>query len=933
MSKFMDLVFYLGNMHYASDSVFKFIKYVLSQNQDLNVMMVMTFNMDIMEFDEESKTIDSFIEIAEEQDMLVRIDSDFYSEDMYIQPEMSSEKVMMQKLIENYEFLAIDDCIHHGKTLYIEYNNRMDSAHIEHYILLLKLLGKTHYLLKDKEAAFFYDNMALSLATEHKNTYEMCDIKIRLGYDYAIRGEFQIARKYAQDGSYEARELKNRELMYKCMLLNFKIDKEGLYIDARSNNESLDELINATIERGYDNYLSMIYTNPNELHDNFNSLKKERFYKGLEIAMKNGNDHQLSEGYHNMGIVYSRMGEIEKAYEYYIKSQYLKEQIGDKKRIAYIYNSLGYYYFLTELHELSHMEYLKSFSASTDSRDYYEVGMTLFNMAMNTFIYGKYKEVCGYMVKLLKLMKISRIDDLKYHSKKTIYDLYIISLYKSGQISKANDVYNKLKIWGLKQIEGKTEEYFLTQMMEFFMASNSELAEEILIGAEEYIPKGDESMMHFRKFYYIEKSLYLKKRNTNEYRKVIKTFRRELVDKYSKETIIKLNDLYNKKDLIELEEPKGTLVDIDNDFDRTLYTAKIDQNFLKLRNRINEISFLNLVQNMLINEDDINDVIIRFQKLIHGNTKVEKIFCRMPREDGYNELNLENPELVISEVYAERIFTYIGDKTRPTILQLGNANLMTIKKSYGYSSLMYIPIYVKGKRQVELIFMTQRHHIKLNQDDLSVFSLVARQVGENMERITNNKALHATNLKLEHLSRTDLLTGLNNRNSLESELQKEKQRVKNGETTQLIIMFIDLDNFKYYNDTFGHNIGDQVLIYFANILKDVVDKHNYVARFGGDEFVILLKNVDKKEAQKTAHKIYSKIKEFHYFEKIIGHIKGEQVIIPNAYRLSCSIGMSSFDDCDSRDVDVVLKRSDEALYNAKRAGKNQLSKAGELELC
>jgi len=921
MANVKDTVIYLGDLHYANESTISMIEYMIRQYKKLNIMLVMSFDTDSIDYEDDNLVYHKFIDTIEELDLVIRVESEFFSE-AYNQ---GSLKVREEKVFRNletcYEFLAIEDCIKYGKALYIDYNNHLSKDDQLTFIRLLKLLGKTHFLKKDGEGALFYNNMALSLAIDMNHQWEICDMKIRLGYVYSIQSDFSIGRKHAQDAYDMAKELGYERLVYDSLLLHFIIDKDSLYIDAHSSEERLQELIKMTKTLGYSNYLSMIYTNPQELHDNFTAEKEERFDEGIQIATELGNEHQLGVAYHNRGIVYSRLGKNDLAYEYYRKSQDIKERIGDRKRVSYIYNSLGFYYFVIEKYRQANDEFIKSFNASTKTRDYHEVCMTLYNMAVNAFLYGKYHIVCDYINKLIKLMKTAKQNEIRYHSKKMIFDLYIIALLKSGKENKARDIYNKSKIWGLKPIENKDEEYFIGEMMEFFMAGTELSKESHLNNAEVYIDINISSLWHFRKFYYLEKIAYYKDLGSNYYKNLGKTFMKELDG--SIETKRKLEHLMDIHSSQELVEGLDAWSDFESSYKQVVYMAKIDQNLMKLRNRINEISFLNIVQNMLVNEDKIDKVFLRLQQLIHGNTKVEKIYCRMIKSKGYSTLNLDNQKLVINEVYADRIFTYVKDKTKANLIHLGNANLLTLKKVYGYSSLMYLPIYVKDKRKAEFIFMTQRQTSKLVQDDLSIFTLVARQVGENIERIENNRALKTMNAKLQHLSNTDILTNLSNRNALEERLQELKTRIEDYSLQDVTFLFIDLDHFKYYNDSFGHKIGDQVLIYFADILKEVF-ANDFIARFGGDEFVIILEDCHESLVRERVSSIYKKIEEHHYFQRAIGQILGKRIVIPDEHFLSCSVGMSSMLGDDNRDVDLLFKLSDAAVYQAKRKGRHRL---------
>lgn len=921
-----DMVFFLSELHLAKASTIRLLHYLLAE-EDLNILFIGTINLDLLSDQEETMNFDKLIELIDEKEWIITLSQEFISERSYSDFQPISEQGQVNNITLCIEFLAILDAIDYGRRIYIEFSNQATISKEKLYLKVLKQLGRSYYLLKEKEAALFYDNMALSIARDEENRVEICEINIRLGYDYSIRKETQIAKKYAKSALEMAKKIGSETLEYECMFLRFIIDVETTSSYIESDEEWFNALIDRTVTRGYDNYLSMIYTNPYQLHDNFTPLKATRFDKGIEIAMKMRNDHQLSVAYHNRGIVYSRNGHINEAFKYYKKSQEIKERIGDSKRLAYIYNSLGYYYFITEHYDLSHSEYVRSFNASAESRDYDEVGMTLYNIGLNAFSYGRYTKACEYISMLLKLMKTCGLDTLRYHSKRNIYDIYVIALIKSGNENKGKDLYNKLKIWGIKSIEEKAEETFIDYMTDFYYYYHEESAEDYLNKAEVLVPMEETTLLHFRKFLMVEKALYYKLKGDMSYKQVIKNAKKEFSIEDSLETIQKL-ELINKSNDTSLQEKGLTeLQDISRDFNQIIYTAKIDQNLLKLKNRLNEINFLNIVQNMLISEDNTEDLLLRFQQLIHGNTIVEKSFCRILKQGKYANVNLQDTKLVINEIYAERIYSYIGDKTKPHLTYSGNANLMVLKKVYGYSSIMYLPIYVDHHRKVEFVFMTQRNDSKLLQDDLGVMTLIGRQIGEAIERINKNKALKAMNHKLKILSDTDLLTGLNNRNALETYLQEEQLKINDGQISNIIILFVDLDNFKVYNDTYGHSIGDEILIQFGKILKEVTKRSDFVARFGGDEFVVLLKDKTEEEAHQIAHAIYNKIKEHNYFEGTISHLLESKIQIPKEKRLSCSIGMSILDELKEKDMDQLLKISDQALYKAKSLGKDQVQKS------
>jgi diguanylate cyclase (GGDEF)-like protein len=122
---------------------------------------------------------------------------------------------------------------------------------------------------------------------------------------------------------------------------------------------------------------------------------------------------------------------------------------------------------------------------------------------------------------------------------------------------------------------------------------------------------------------------------------------------------------------------------------------------------------------------------------------------------------------------------------------------------------------------------------------------------------------------------------------------------------------IDIDNFKQFNDTQGHRNGDRALKLIAQTLKDNIRKSDILSRYGGDEFVLILPELDKKKAQSLAQKLVSLI------QNTVIPVKKEGPEI----ELTISLGISTFPE-DGKNDELLLKKADDALYRAKQAGRN-----------
>jgi diguanylate cyclase (GGDEF)-like protein len=162
--------------------------------------------------------------------------------------------------------------------------------------------------------------------------------------------------------------------------------------------------------------------------------------------------------------------------------------------------------------------------------------------------------------------------------------------------------------------------------------------------------------------------------------------------------------------------------------------------------------------------------------------------------------------------------------------------------------------------------------------------------------------------ELHHLAHTDMLTGLPNRTAFYQHLPKALLQTQRLDC-RLAVLFIDLDNFKPINDTYGHESGDELLQQAANRLRQHLRSDDFIARFGGDEFVAILPSVtEQQEISVVAN-------------KLIGALAAPFAIQGHQCRIGVSIGVGLYPDCAST-VDNLVQLADHAMYTAKLSGKN-----------
>jgi diguanylate cyclase (GGDEF)-like protein len=163
-------------------------------------------------------------------------------------------------------------------------------------------------------------------------------------------------------------------------------------------------------------------------------------------------------------------------------------------------------------------------------------------------------------------------------------------------------------------------------------------------------------------------------------------------------------------------------------------------------------------------------------------------------------------------------------------------------------------------------------------------------------------------VELRHAASHDSLTGLSNRLAIEDRLENAVARSER-EHLQFAVLAVDLDGFKPINDQYGHAAGDAMLIHVARQLSNAVRSADSVARVGGDEFVVVLENVQDPAAVKLL------------VEKILAAISTPVIFGAQPLAVSASVGIATFPAHATRPREL-LRVADEAMYQAKRAGKN-----------
>lgn len=180
----------------------------------------------------------------------------------------------------------------------------------------------------------------------------------------------------------------------------------------------------------------------------------------------------------------------------------------------------------------------------------------------------------------------------------------------------------------------------------------------------------------------------------------------------------------------------------------------------------------------------------------------------------------------------------------------------------------------------------------------------------NSELVNVRTQLEQRNADLERLAYHDMLTGLTNRRSIIEKLDEWLRHVRRYRG-RLAVAMLDIDHFKQVNDLYGHRTGDRVLADVASLILRSVRQTDFVGRYGGEEFLIILPRTDVAGAAKMA-------------ERVRASVQGTPMHALDGRTFSSTVSMGVAEYCDGDDEDLLVGRADAALYRAKELGRNRV---------
>lgn len=787
------------------------------------------------------------------------------------------------------------------------------------------------------------------------------------GLTQVYGGNLEKAKKCADICNVIAENEEDEYLQFKAELLSLMVEMSGwhnIFFFTRDTKVS-EGFVEKAEKYGYYNHLAYIYIyafdNSVDLFKNLKNIEDidDRilsFSEGIDLAKNIGNTMLVTKGYRKNIMLTSANGLFEVTNYFYNK---LQEVIGedDPLQLADIYNGLGYNNCTMEHFKKANDNYNKALDIYMEMNRMKYVGETLYNMAINCMQADKYEDAYDYLRTCVRIINVLKLNNLQVCNISKIFGLLALCAYRldlgykcilfldtnkqflTHILNNEKSVREKVRID--KSFNGNNDELFLYRYVSglvFLRERAYKQADECFKLADEnnQLSNGNQFFsMTQLKISHAEVLRYLGKRD--EAQKAL-----EEAYNYAKKHKYRyqLSKIKAAMSNTDYEKFNGTLKTKNYTIDQInegIHQAGVLKDYDNLKN---QMEFISIWQNILDTEGKTKNSLISTAANAFMLSFSIDLFVFIHFENGKPVVYFNNSKIHLSEGDLDILSMYFqknrnGFATSKIMKNYKDYNrVLSIFDMDNICSMVCNPFFVSENLDsifISCIYMKENWNIHVNrylldETELNMFNLLFRQLLNAIHRIESVDKIRQINHKLQKSSVTDYLTGLNNRDGFYGKVEKliNITREKN-EKLALAILYIDLDNFKYYNDTFGHDVGDLILKEIAGVLKDIAGNNGFATRYGGDEFLITLINSNKQNALVTAKLALDTILAKNAYVSQISRFLGRQVVIPREKAVSCSIGISFSDNVkDDEELAKIIKQADEMLYSIKHTTKGDV---------
>ncbi|MCS7299767.1 MAG: tetratricopeptide repeat-containing diguanylate cyclase [Spirochaetia bacterium] len=709
---------------------------------------------------------------------------------------------------------------------------------------------------------------------DKRNFLKMSRLNRMLAYLYAVsQSRWELASNIAKK-AYELAVMSGdtREIILAKSLLFFLgllIGDElvELFYYLKDNEESFKKLYH---------YMSNFYYLYISIRDKVGISEVLEISKSSEKYLLDVRDnYKLLMHHHFVANVLVELGDFDGAIRHDLEAIRLGNKV-DAPNISHIYNSLCHIYYTTGRFDKALDFGVLALKESIRENDIKEICMTLVNLAYIYMINNNYSLANEILELLMIIMSSANIQKLPIHSN---VKLWVMDMYIKRGMGESSVFYGR--ILSVKDEEMK---FLSNEDLAFYYWGLSMVTVDVKSKIE-YLKKSLDFISR-NEFKYVEVKILKDLIGVLQSNGMLEEAK-DLENKFLK--IRENNELYGKLlrtdskvfKLKRLKFPKEVLVE----------RARHHYQLVKLQSHKNELKFLNKIQEVLIKENNEEKLLTRITNIIRNSFLVEKV-------------------ILVDVDKSKIISTHELSSYEESLINKIRTDGSLAKDILPYENKCIIPLlFTDGSVKAYLILVSSDQGHFLDEEQISILRICALLVSSKLEIFKNIE-------NIERLAKIDSLTGVGNRVEIDNILINELERCRRVANYCFSIAIIDLDNFKYYNDTFGHIVGDMIIREFAKRLKSYVRKIDFVGRFGGDEFIVIMPHTNREQAL-NAVKRWFKLFETPFYNVVIQTDKSQAVVSCDK-SLSMSVGVSDIIEANY-DIERMFVLADQRMYISKRS--------------
>lgn len=830
---------------------------------------------------------------------------------------------------------------------------------------------------EDRVFEFFALYAIISLYSDVPNALLLCDklqvlqkksgsLDKKFMYQYVL-GQTQMYNgnlKAAKECANTCIELSEQGMdglsRFKAELLKIMVRMSGWHniFFCKTNTEISDGFIEKAKEYGFENHLAYTYI---FAYDNDINLFRQEgeigenllyFKKGIALAKKLGNENLMLTAYRKNIMLSSSHGMFQVTNYYYYKAM---EIIGDSDplKLADVYNGLGYSSCAAEQYEEASRYYNKAIMIYYQLNMMNYVGETLYNMSINCILAGENEAAYNYLLTCMKIINILHLNDLRVCNISKIFGLLALSSHRLG-MGYNTRIYLDNSRQFLGHILRRSTQEELQSLDLSYTACDDDIFLYYYVSA---LVEMDKNNLGQALIFMETAKVYMDRSVGNQFFSVVQyeiskaeLFRRLNMEQAAKAELekgisyAKRCNVVEKQRMLEAacsgtvyEQQHKSVAELSDitlaEIQTATKQAGIAKNYEALQKKM---EFISVWQKIIdISGKSFSYLVENALNTVMSNFSIDAmIYIRY--QEGKPQIIYDTKQVILGEADIQEITEYfsahrsgfVTSKLRKNHVEYNR--IISIFGTMQVCSMVGLPYYINEElNSVFIMYILMKDNwnapvtkFMLDESDMEFFNLVLLQLQNAIEKLENEEQIRNINSRLEKSAITDYLTGLYNRDGF---YQKIKDWVGNKITCDITFLYIDLDNFKYYNDTFGHAAGDRILQEVAEILCTAAGDRGFVTRYGGDEFLVSLSYVDKEGAMALGRGILETIRKNRGFVEIISEMSSKEIVIPQEKELSCSIGIAAVTDItEEEEITSAIQKADAVLYTIKHSTKGDV---------